>query len=236
MRRIISLWFPAFPVERFIRERRKLRAPTPPHSLPFALVEGGTKGLRLSALNQAARNFGLMRGQRLADARAAVPDLLTEQHEAEKDVTSLLGLCRWMERYSPWVAPDGRDGILLDVTGIPHLFGGEAAMQKDIQNKLMAYGFSSRLNLAETIGAAWALARYAPTLTPANAESLKSLPIEALRIDTNAARTLRRLGLKTIGSLLSLPRSSLARRFRGNPSMKTCCCVSMSCKATAMKP
>ncbi len=191
-----------------------MRGPTPPQSLPFALVEGGTKGLRLSALNQAARNFGLMRGQRLADARAAVPDLLTEQHETEKDVTSLLGLCRWMERYSPWVAPDGRDGILLDVTGIPHLFGGEAAMQKDIQNKLMAYGFSSRAGLAETIGAAWALAHYAAPFST-GADTFKNLPIEALRIDTNAARTLRRLGLKTIGSLLSLPRSSLARRFRG---------------------
>ena len=152
-----------------------------------------------------------MRGQRLADARAAVPDLLTEQHEPEKDMTSLLGLCRWMERYSPWVAPDGKDGVLLDVTGIPHLFGGEAPMQKDMQSKLMAYGFSSRAGLAETIGAAWALARYANT----EAKQLDTLPVEALRIDADAARTLRRLGLKTIGSLLSLPRASLARRFRG---------------------
>ena len=162
-----------------------------------------------------------MRGQRLADARAAVPDLLTEPHEPEKDTTSLLGLCRWMERYSPWVAPDGSDGILLDVTGIPHLFGGEPAMQQDMQKRLIAYGFSSCIAMAETIGAAWALARYAnpsPALRapcPARGESLTSLPIEALRIDSEAARTLRRLGLKTIGSLLSLPRASLARRFRG---------------------
>ena len=106
MRRIVSLWFPDFAVERFIRGRIKKRRSPPPPGLPFALVEGGAKGLRLAAVNLAARRFGLGRGQRLADARAQVPDLLSEPHEAEEDLKSLLGLCRWMERYSPWVSPE----------------------------------------------------------------------------------------------------------------------------------
>ncbi|NMD07522.1 MAG: DNA polymerase Y family protein [Phyllobacteriaceae bacterium] len=211
MRRLVSLWFPAFPVERFIRARRKLRAPAPPVSLPFALVERGSKGLRLAAVNMAARSFGLMRGQRLADARAAVPDLLSEAHEPEQDRASLLGLCRWMERYSPWVAPDPPDGILMEVTGIPHLFGGEAAMRAGMVSRLAGYGFTARVAFAPTLGAAWALARYGGE----GEESVQGLPVEALRIDSDAARTLRRLGLKTIGSLISLPRASLARRFRG---------------------
>ena len=243
MRRIISVWFPEFPVERFLRERRKLRAPLPPKGLPFALVEKGQKGLRLYAVNRTARQFGLTGGQRLADARAAVPDLLTEQHEPEKDMGSLLGLARWMERYSPWVAPDGKDGLLLDSTGVSHLFGGEAGMQRDIQQRLADYGFTTRISFGGTIGAAWALARFGKQGTSSVASrqllqgrsaennpspleregpdaqrregEVPSLPIEALRIDANAARTLRRLGLKTIGSLLSLPRASLARRFRG---------------------
>jgi protein ImuB len=207
MRRIISVWFQDFPVERFLRERRKLNLPTPPRGLPFALVEKGPKGLRLSAVNAAARQFGLSPSQRLADARAAVPDLLTEQYEPGKDQVSLLGLAQWMERYSPWVAPDGKDGLLLDSSGVSHLFGGEEQMLKDIQKRLETYGFSARTAVAETIGAAWALARFAGTL--------HQLPIEALRIDANSARNLRRLGLKTIGSLTALPRASLARRFRG---------------------
>ncbi len=247
MRRIISVWFREFPVERFLRERRKLNLPTPPRGLPFALVEKGPKGLRLSAVNAAARQFGLSPSQRLADARAAVPDLLTEQYEPEKDQTSLLGLAQWMERYSPWVAPDGKDGVLLDSTGVSHLFGGEERMLKDIQKRLETYGFSARMAVAETVGAAWALARFGkegphpsralpspPSPASGRSEassplplagedarragegrSLHPLPIEALRIDANAARTLRRLGLKTIGSLVSLPRASLARRFRG---------------------
>jgi protein ImuB len=220
----------------------------PPRGLPFALVEKGPKGLRLSAVNAGARQFGLSAGQRLADARAAVPDLLTEAHEPEKDQGSLLGLARWMERYSPWVAPDGKDGLLLDSTGVSHLFGGEDQMLKDVQKRLETYGFSTRTAVAETIGAAWALARFSNTPSsglwppppvrnagegssqsafsrassrekvPDRADEgprLHPLPVEALRIDANSARTLRRLGLKTIGSLLALPRASLARRFRG---------------------
>ncbi len=176
--------------------------------LPFALVETGSKGLRLVAVNAMARNFGLGPGQRLADARAAVPDLLSELHEPEHDTASLSALSQWMERYSPWVASDAPDGILLDVTGIPHLFGGEAKMLAGMCERLARYNYTARAAIAETIGAAWAFARY-------GGDRLDALPIEALRIDGEAIRTLRRLGLKTIGSLLIIPRAALARRFRG---------------------
>ncbi len=193
----------------------------PPRHLPFALVEAGAKGLRLAAVNPMAKSFGLMHGQRLADARAAVPDLLSEVHEPDQDLASLLGLCRWLERYSPWVSPEPPGGILLDVTGVPHLFGGETKMLTEMRQRLAHYGFTAKAAIAETIGAAWALARYSPLPrageggAPAPGEGLAALPIEALRIDADSARTLRRLGLKTIGALLNIPRASLARRFRG---------------------
>jgi protein ImuB len=241
MRFIVSLWFPDFAIDRFIRGRMKQGRTAPPRTLPFALVEKGTKGLRLIAVNSMARSFGLMRGMRLTDARAQVPDLLSELHEPDEDMKSLLGLCRWMERYSPWVAPDAPDGIFLDVTGVPHLFGGEARMLADMTSRLAAYGFTARCGIGQTIGAAWALARYpsapssrrnpGPTDQPEDSQTLeqgaavgpgfrrddelKKLPIEALRIDAESARTLRRLGLKTVGSLIAIPRASLARRFRG---------------------
>ena len=201
----------------------KAGRPPPPHGMPFALVETGAKGLRLAAVNGMARRFGLGPGQRLADARAAVPELLCEAHEPQADIASLLGLTSWMERYSPWAAPEPPAGILLDVTGIPHLFGGESAMLDDMRVRLLGYGFTARIAIAPTIGAAWALARYSPLSSSRRKlgpgfrrdDGLGGLPIEALRIDAASAQTLRRLGLKTIGSLLDIPRASLARRFRG---------------------
>jgi protein ImuB len=107
------------------------------------------------------------------------------------------------------VALDGADGLLIDSTGCAHLFGGEAEMLGDMQARFVRYGFTARIALAGTLGAAWGLARYGPEA------AFESLPIEALRIDGEAARTLRRLGLKTVGQLITLPRASLARRFRG---------------------
>jgi protein ImuB len=189
----------------------KARRPVP--KKPFALVEQGPRGLRLIACDRTARGLGLHRGQRLADARAMAPSLACEIHEPHKDAESLLGLTRWCERYSPWVSLDGVDGLLVDATGSSHLFGGEPAMAADMERRFAAYGFTARIAIAATIGAAWALARYSSS--PHRGEDIGGLPIEALRIDTEAARTLRRLGLKTIGHLIDIPRSSLARRFRG---------------------
>ena len=208
MRRIVSIWFPNFPIERFIRGRRKTTGLAPQGDFSFGLVETGATGLRLVAVNTMARKLGLHPGQRLADARAQVPDFLSELHEPEQDRASLMDLCGWMERYSPWAAPDLPDGLLLDVTGVSHLFGGEPAMLAGIGKHLLDHGFTARFGIAPTIGAAWALARYGGT-------DLQNLPVAALRIDGESDLTLRRLGLKTIGSLLSLPRAALARRFRG---------------------
>jgi protein ImuB len=46
-------------------------------------------------------------------------------------------------------------------------------------------------------------------------EMLTALPIAALRLEPDTVRTLERLGLKTVGVLLGVPRLALARRFRG---------------------
>jgi protein ImuB len=186
----------------------------------FALVESGAKGLRLVACDELALSLGLQPGQRLADARAQVPDLATTLHEPEKDRIALLALARWCERWSPWVALHEPDGLILDVTGIAHLFGGEASLLADMAARFHHLGFHLRVSLASTIGAAWAFARFGNSQAIVVAEDqertrLGELPVEALRLDRDSLITLKRLGLKTIGSLYSIPRSELARRFHG---------------------
>ena len=204
------------------------------------LVQAGAHGLRLTACSTAARSLGLKPGERLADARARVPHLVSRLHEPDRDAAVLLKLSRWSERWSPFIAPDPPDGLMLDVTGIAHLFGGEAALLADMTAKFRRLGFTARLSLAGTAPAAWALARYSSPLTPhagrgvggeggfseappspfpivppgAEAGALAALPVEALGLDGETCETLRRLGLKRIGQLHDLPRASLARRFR----------------------
>lgn len=187
----------------------------------FVLVETGSKGLRLAACDELALSLGLRPGQRLTDARAQVPDLASSLYEPEKDAAALMTLARWCERWSPWIALEGSDGLTLDVTGVAHLFGGEEMLLADMVERFRHLGFHVRLGLGSTIGASWAYAHFAPTqivvaATTEDREKLKPFPVEALRLEPQTLTTLRRLGLKTIGSLYSIPRGELVRRFRGN--------------------
>jgi protein ImuB len=89
-----------------------------------------------------------------------VPHLVSRLHEPDRDAAVLLKLVRWSERWSPFIAPDPPDGLMLDVTGVAHLFGGEAALLADMTARFRRLGFTARLSLAGTAPAAWALARY----------------------------------------------------------------------------
>lgn len=214
------------------------RPPPPEDALhegaPFALVEGGAHGLTLLALNRAARAAGLYRGQSHADARAILPDLLSAPAEPERDLAALKRLALWAERYSPCVAADARaggyEGLLLDMTGGAHLFGGEAALLADLRGRLAGAGVPARLAIADTPAAAWGLARFSAhdlsthdgVVAPAGRtrEAIAGLPMEALRLEAEALSLLRRFGLKRIGDLYGLPRAGLARRFRGEAGLR----------------
>ncbi len=203
------------PIERLKREKRGKPFPV---DRPFALVGSEERGLVLTALNAAALRAGLYPGMGLADARAISPQLATAPAEPEKDAASLLALARWSTRYSPSLNVDDNDGLWLDVTGVPHLFGGARALLADMAKHLASLGFGARLALAETLGGAHALARFAQSsllIVPQGkiAEALAPLPVEALRLAGEITRLLKRLGLKRIGQLYDLPRPSLERRF-----------------------
>jgi protein ImuB len=229
MRRIVSVWLPDWPVTVWSKAARRSAPPetgTPDplgDGLPFALtVREGSKGLVLHALNQAAHGLGLRRGQAHADARAIVPQLRTAPATPERDEASLKRLALWAERFSPAVAADttvsGSEGLLIDMTGGAHLFGGEAEVLADIEHRLARAGVPARAAMADTPGAAWALARYGELrlAEPGRTrEALAPLPIEALRLRDIDIRLLKRFGLKRIGDLYGLPRAGLARRFRG---------------------
>jgi protein ImuB len=212
---MVSVWLPLLSLERLKRESKGEPFPV---DRPLALVGSEERGLGLTAVNAAAMGGGLSPSMGLADARAICPHLLTEPSDLEKDSESLVALARWASRYSPSVNVDGRDGLWLDITGVPHLFGGARLLLADVAMRFGRLGFSARLALAETLGGAHALARFArssPTIVPAGQlrEALAPLPVEALRLAETTTGLLRRLGLKRIGQLCDLPRASLERRF-----------------------
>ncbi len=180
------------------------------------------RGIRIVAVNAAAHKAGAYVGQALNDARAACPHLIAENTDIEADRAMLLRLANAAIRYTPIVALDGTAGLLLDVTGCAHLFGGEEALMRDCQKRLDAIGFSASLGIALTPLAARALARYgtgsdilcADILKDGAINALDAFPVEALGLDSERNLLLKRLGLKRIGDVKQLPRAALERRFR----------------------
>jgi protein ImuB len=177
--------------------------------------------LALTALNPAAVAAGLQLGLPLAAARAAIPALRVQEQDVRGQAAGLRRLARWCVRFSPLTAPL-EDGIVMDCAGVAHLFGGEAALVAHIAARFGALGLSAQVAMADTIGAAVALARFDPRAsTPTGAiaapgaqlAAVLALPVAALRLEPRTAQRLTSLGLKRIADLARLPRASLARRF-----------------------
>ena len=167
-------------------------------------------------MNNAAARLGLMPGMALADARAMYPALAAADADTEADAKLLESVADWCDRYTPLAGLDAPDGILLDVTGCAHLFGGEAALCRDLVERLAWQGLQACAAVADTVGCAWAVARYgrAPiVLKDAAREALSPLPLAALRIDTETVAALAQAGLKRIADVIDRPRAPLAARY-----------------------
>jgi len=201
--------------------------PAEPVTLPLwgrdvPLIITGKRGNAdvLTAVNDAAERLGLSPGLALAQARAMHPDIEALEEDAGADGTLLEQIADWCLRFTPLVAYDvacdAPDGLLLDISGCAHLYGGEDALVADLAARLEAAGFAYRIAIAGSIGAAWAAAHYGePGGYPCGEERtlIAPLPLAALRIDGATVAALARVGLKRIGDIIDLPRAPLTARF-----------------------
>lgn len=210
-RRVMSIWLPRLPLDRLVR-CGDLRTDG-----VFAVIADLKNAKRLTHISDAGIVAGLSVGMSLADARALAPDLLTEPTNPLREESLLRAIRRWADKLSPWLALDGEDGLILDISGCAHLYGGEDEMRKEALGQLADMQIRAFAAIADTRGAAWALARYEDykfiSPTGKTAGSIAELPIEALRVIPPIAISLRRVGLQTIGSLYRIKSSELARRY-----------------------
>ncbi|WP_228259651.1 Y-family DNA polymerase [Siculibacillus lacustris] len=190
---------------------------------PLAVFARVGAAYRLEAVDAAAAARGLAVGQPLAEARARVPDLRVVERDRTGEAETLEAIADWCDRFTPLVGLD-RDfpdaGLVLDVTGVAHLFGGEAGLAARMVEGLAAQGFGATVAVAGSVGAARAVARHglagAPWRVVAAGEdgaALAPLPVAAIDPAGSRVADLARLGLGSIDALLALPRAALARRF-----------------------
>ncbi|WP_199229299.1 Y-family DNA polymerase [Caulobacter endophyticus] len=177
----------------------------------------------IAHMNLAAAKAGLRFGQAVAHATAMVPGLVLHELDTEGDNAALQRLALWAQRlYSPTVAADPPDGLVIDATGCAHLFGGEEKMLIDLRRRLSKAGYAATVAIADSWGGAHALARYSRRsvfVAPAGAlgQQLKDLPVAALRLAPEIVQALAKPGFDTIGELEATAKGPLAHRFGMEP-------------------
>ncbi|WP_428329690.1 Y-family DNA polymerase [Mucilaginibacter sp.] len=183
----------------------------------YVFAEPDHGRMLITALTDEARKYGVTEGMTVADARVIAPDLQVFDGKPGRNLKLLTGLAEWCLRYTPLVQLDPPDGLLLDVTGCTHLKGGEKAFLQDIVSRLKGIGYHVRPAIADTIGTAWGVARWASSglIVPEgeHRNALMPLPPAALRLPENQLLKLRNLGLYQINSFIYMPNAVLRRRF-----------------------
>ena len=183
---------------------------------PLVVAGRASNALFVYALNRGAQQLGLYRGQPLANARAMIENMAVIPADERADQALLENIADWCDRFTPLVATDLPDGIFLDITGVAHLFGGEAQMLQHVREKIRAQGFQIQAAIAGTSLAARALAHHANGAVTRPGEdkpAIMPLPIAALDCGEDRLRALKRAGLKTIAQVAERGRAELTARL-----------------------
>ncbi len=191
---------------------------------PLAAVARVDNAERLVGVDAGAARLGLTVGLTLADARARHPALVAVEAAPAEEARLLERLCDWSSRYTPLAALDRPDGLMLDISGVAHLFGGEAGLVEDCRARLNALGIAARAGVAGNPRAAFALARFsAQTIAPETlsdkvfAKLFHDLPLAALGLDAKTIADMARAGLRRIGDVAFRPRAPITARFGALP-------------------
>jgi protein ImuB len=209
--RFVTIWFRYLKTDWFCRRYPELR------NAAFVLASPDHGRMVITESNPLAQQLGIEPGMVVADARAMVSSLQVFDDDPMLPEKLLDALARWCIRYTNIVAADPPEGLKLDVTGCAHLWGGEKRYIRDINLQLKSLGYDVRAVIADTVGAAWAIAHYGnvlPVIEPGeHSIALLQLPVSALRLKTELVERLQKLGLRQIKNIIDMPRSAMVRRF-----------------------
>ena len=209
-RRFVVIWFRFLEADRVVRRRAELK------EVPFVLALPQHGRMVVKAVSAPAYKHGVRPGMVVADCRAILPSLQVLDHDGGLVEATLRAMGEWCIRYTPVVAADPPDGLILDISGCAHLWGGELPYLKEMLSRLRTFGYHASAGMADTVGAAWAMAHFVPgdviIATGHLTEALMPLPPDALRLPADVLSKLHKLGLHEIRSFITMPRRALARR------------------------
>jgi protein ImuB len=210
-KRFVTIWFRQLKTDWFTNRQPALR------SKPFVLAAPDHGRMIITEANERSKEGDVVSGMVVADARAILPGIYVIDDPPGLAEKLLKSIAVWCIRYTDIVAIDPPHGIIMDVTGCAHLWGGELNYIRDINLHLKNRGYQVRATIAGTIGAAWAIAHFGnenPIVDDGRQmEAMLDLPASALRLEPITIDRLHKLGLHQIRHFISIPRSALQRRF-----------------------
>ena len=217
IRRFLSLWLPRLATDRGHKLRGEKAGGDSPPLVAVAKIKGAQ---RLVGVDAGAARLGLSVGLTLADARARHPALIAVEADPPAEAKLLERIADACARFTPLVALDGADGLMFDVSGVAHLFGGEEGLVAEVEARLTRLGLTVALGLADTPRAASALERHSNRrIAPAGlsgkafAKLYHDMPVSALGLEDGVVADMARAGLRRIGDLAMRPRAPIAARF-----------------------
>ena len=216
-KRFVVVWF------RFLKTDWISRHTPALSRLPFVLATPDHGRMVITEVNHFACQQGIEKGMILADARVIIPTLRYFDDTPGLGEKLLKGIAEWCIRFTPIVAIDPPDGLILDATGCAHLWGGEESYLTSIVTRLQKIGYCIHAAMADTIGAAWAITRFGKNKSIIKSgehlNALLPLPVASLRLNRDVVERLQKLGLREIKDFIAMPRSALRRRL-GNDALK----------------
>jgi len=154
-------------------------------------------------------------------ALALAPRLHTAPRDPAAETEALLGVAGWAAQFTPGVALEFPDGVLLEVSGSLKLFGGLESLLERLRRGLVEMGWSAAFAGAPTPRAAFWLAWAGKRKFIGESAELESvlaeLPVEVLRCKDETLAAFEAIGVRTLGELRTLPREGVARRFGQGP-------------------
>lgn len=211
----MSLWLPFLSAD-CLRLSRPA-GHTADEARPLVFIEKIKGVSRIVKADARALKHGIKSDMALADARVRIPVLRAVLLDRAADNALIAHLADVCLAFTPSLAIEEPDGLVLDITGCAHLFGGEAGLARRALMTLRRNGISSaQFAIATTPEMARALARFGRgcPIIDQDASKVRSLPVAALECSGEDTLALKRAGLKTIGDIADRPSVLFSSRFK----------------------
>ena len=204
------IYVPHFALQAIVRAEPALRLQ------PVAITEGTPPLCKVTDINQKACRAGIKLGMSKLEA-AQLPGLTVRQRSPAQEAAAHAALLDLGFSFSPRVESTAPDTVVLDITGLEHLFGAPAMIARSLVERASVLGLKTQVGAAANIDAGVHAARgfRGITVIPEGqeAEILGSLPLEVMSAPPGSLETLERWGVRTFRALATLPTAQLSERL-----------------------